>query len=384
MYRRFTCIVVCCIALFATTARAQFLPLPLRGLPNCATEHLYSIGDLHYYRTVDCSNTSVTGYGTSGDLLTEYGCVNGACNPNAVVDVTFQQLVRGERNILDVLFAQVNTQKCKLMCRQGRFGIPNKRSRAQFRRTKRQLLRIRDTDGDPRQPLADALVDPVSPSLFDDAFEALDSSVPAEAEFARELLDRIAIFQSSARSPTNQGDFDITAPNTEITASVAVEDRDIHIGIMQNEDEDEDEIPLNDPDLSDDVEEGLFRLVDQEESWVATDARCFRSGESEPTQYVNYSIVVDEDRTIRAVFRLQQVTNGTEFHYVGQQVRRTEVPDGGFVLRGDNVEIIQTSGHAHVLRVRTKPENEDDLDDTNSKDFVVYSGRPLFRRALGF
>lgn len=340
-----------CVISFAIPSYGQILPPPaaLGPIPSCADDYLYSIGELHYYRTIDCADPLNTGFGTKGgDIIQIFGCADGSCVDGATVDPL--RLPSSAKQVLSLgcKCSQVN----RFTVRTGKPG--------QARLVEARLKAI--GAGDPRKTLADELLVKVGgKSLVKRAADQLASASSTDLEKfqAKVLLGRIAKNMNTARVRTQQA--------VGGGVFLAMSDQDFGIGILANEDSMGSELTFGD----------IF-TTEAGSTWSGADAACFEFMDPAPKHYVELKVPA---MGIEAYFRLQRVVSGNVVHFIGQQVFEDELPTPAtsVVSGNQNVELVQTQDHVHILRIRTDS-NGPMLNETNSRQFLLYSGEKLGTR----
>lgn len=336
-------------------------------LPDCATAYLYSINNLHYFSTIDCANPFVTGFGVSGGVPTAYGCIGGSCRPEAIVTpAAFKQMLA--RNP-DAISAEMLQRLLKAGCdcdRGGRFSIPNGR-RGQVALVKKRIDAIKNDVNDPRRSVADKVLDASSGQApIELAAKLLRANATEEQQLrARFYLDHVAAWLNSVRVPAGS--------NTQLSMT----DKDYETGFLENRNE-----------RGVIIEDGKELFEAKAAGWDCSNAQCYNTGAAvgDHLTYVQYQRKIPgggPDSFVEAYFRLQKVTKTVDnvvvhTHYVGQQVQTADLPapsDSAYVKgTPQNVRLVQTQDHVHILRVRTAPNGP---LAANSADFLVYSAENL-------
>lgn len=351
---------VCLTLLSCLQVNAQFvLPDEFKSIPTCATTHLYSIGDLHYYATVDCANPFTTGYGSSSELLGTIGCDGANCREGATIDPVVFTSFLGKSGISgELLEALLQAKGC---ASQGRFTVPNGKRRGQRKLVENRLKRIKNSTDDPRKAVATKLLDNMGgKSPFESAGEALDSNDAVEQRKGRFFFDRLADYMSRGR---------VSASASE---QLAMEDKNFGIGILENKDQ----IGVVRP-----ITGGSDPLFDAHEAdWSPEDAKCFEQNSATARAYIEIKVGNDS-----FFFRLQTVTktdtSGTVLvtHNIGQQIVEEDLPVGvdTFVsFKNTNIKVVQSENHVHVVRVRN---NSMGGLNMNSTLYLLYSEQPIGR-----
>lgn len=335
------------------------IPEEIGALPDCATDYLYSIGDVHYYQTVDCSNPILTGYGTtSPNQISPQGCDGSVCTSGSTVTPVISSLAGftrsvGLNDLSDSLGGLGNKNPLRIK-------YPKTKAGAKAFRKLLKDLKDRDDVDETRGDLARDLRGSTAETrnLVNALNGELGKAMKAKAEYYVSRMEKR---------------ISMAVVSTDQDRNFFIEDRDHKIDLLATTNDDGTEI-----DISNIASTADTTNIEDIDAITVDDASVtgFIDGNWITSKYIQIEELEDSP-----IFRLQTVsiTRGAEVEEscVGQQVDDEELPtDPGppDIIVGDtNIKVVDRHSHYHVLQVRTTQDDPDEITVDNSKMFIVYS-----------